>query len=72
MCKLGDKSEYADEQDYSLNAGRYVGVEIEQLAMSKMEFKNHILNLNNKLVDLNKKAILIENTISNNLIELVQ
>jgi type I restriction enzyme M protein len=72
LCKLADKTEYADEQDYSMNASRYVGIEIEQLSMNHLEFKNHILKLNEKLIDLNKKAVSIENTISNGLKELVQ
>ncbi len=72
LCKLADKKEYADEQDYSLNAGRFVGIEIEQLTMTKVQFKNHITNLNKRLVDLNKKAVLLENTITSNLKELVQ
>lgn len=72
LCKIADKTEYAEEQDYSMNASRYVGIEMEQLSMNHLEFKNHILKLNEKLIDLNKKAVSIENTISNNLKELVQ
>jgi len=26
LCKVADRSEYVEEQDYSLNAGRYVGI----------------------------------------------
>jgi type I restriction enzyme M protein len=72
LCKLADKTVYAEEQDYSMNASRYVGIEMEQLSMNHSEFKNHILKLNEKLIDLNKKAVSIENTISSNLKELVQ
>ncbi len=72
LCKVADKIEYEEEQDYSLNAGRYVGIEIEQLTMTSLEFKNHVSNLNEKLIDLNKKAVIIEKIISNNLKELVQ
>jgi type I restriction enzyme M protein len=72
LCKIADKTEYAEEQDYSMNASRYVGIEMKQLSMNHLEFKNHILKLNEKLIDLNKKAVSIENTISNNLKELVQ
>lgn len=42
LCKAADRTEYADEQDYSLNAGRYVGVEIEGNEMSKEEFNSFI------------------------------
>ncbi len=43
LCKLADKTEYVDEQDYSLNAGRYVGVEIEDDKITEEEFKERIL-----------------------------
>ena len=42
LCKLADKNEYAEEQDYSLNAGRYVGVEIEDEEITTTEFKAKI------------------------------
>ena len=38
LCKVADKKEYVDEQDYSLNAGRYVGVEIEDDKISQADF----------------------------------
>jgi type I restriction enzyme M protein len=39
---MADRTEYADEQDYSLNAGRYVGVEIENENISAEEFKTRL------------------------------
>ncbi|MEX1015032.1 MAG: N-6 DNA methylase, partial [Candidatus Paceibacterota bacterium] len=45
LCKLADKTEYADEQDYSMNAGRYVGVEIEDDSITRNEFKEKMHNL---------------------------
>ncbi|MBF4473302.1 type I restriction-modification system subunit M [Flavobacterium sp. HJJ] len=46
LCKVADKKEYADEQDYSMNAGRFVGVEIEDENLSNddfnLKFKNNI------------------------------
>jgi len=42
LCKMADKKEYAEEQNYSLNAGRYVGVEIDGVEISKTEFNQLI------------------------------
>ena len=42
LCKMADRSEYAEEQDYSLNAGRYVGVEIQDDNITEEEFKQKI------------------------------
>src|SRR5690606_133415 len=38
LCKLADRTEYTEEQDYSLNAGRYVGVEIEDDSIAREDF----------------------------------
>ena len=67
LCKLADKSEYADEQDYSLNAGRYVGVEIEDDNISEEEFKKLISEKAKKLGVLNVEAKELENLIITNL-----
>ncbi len=72
LCKLADKTEYADEQAYSLNAGRYVGVEIEGDILTKEDFNKLIISLDNKFSDCNKKAIILESTISNNIKELIK
>ena len=45
LCKEADKTEYAEEQDYSMNAGRYVGVEIEGDDITKEEFKDKFKSL---------------------------
>jgi type I restriction enzyme M protein len=42
LCKLADRKEYAEEQDYSLNAGRYVGVEIEDQTSTIEEYNSKI------------------------------
>lgn len=51
LCKMADRKEYAEEQDYSMNAGRYVGVEIEDDNISQEEFNSrirlHISEFNN-------------------------
>lgn len=59
-----------EDQDYSLNAGRYVGVVIEDDGMTEEEFKAEMLSLNNELSKLNEEAHSLESKISNNLQEL--
>lgn len=72
LCKVA-KLEGEDgiiDQDYSLNAGRYVGVVIEDDGMTAEEFKAEMLSLNEELLKLNDKAHSLEQTISENLKEL--
>lgn len=58
------------DQDYSLNAGRYVGVVIEDDGMTEDEFKNTILSLNAELIELNAEAQELEQKIALNLTRL--
>lgn len=58
------------DQDYSLNAGRYVGVVIEDDGMTEDEFKAKMLGLNTELTDLSKEAGTLEKQIAYNLKEL--
>lgn len=67
LCKAATKEEYVDEQDYSLNAGRYVGVTLEGDNTTKEEFLVGIDNNYNKLLELNRKSTLIENSIAHHL-----
>lgn len=60
-----------EDQDYSLNAGRYVGVVIEDDGMTADEFKAEMLSLNEELSRLNAEANSLENKISDNLKELL-
>jgi len=60
-----------EDQDYSLNAGRYVGVVIEDDGMTDEEFKSKMLSLNKELSKLNAVATSLESTISDNLKELL-
>ena len=72
LCKVA-KLEGEDgiiDQDYSLNAGRYVGVVIEDDGMTEDEFKNTILSLNAELIELNAQAQELEQQIALNLTEL--
>ena len=56
-----------EDQDYSLNAGRYVGVVIEDDGMTADEFKEEMLSLNDELSKLNAEANSLEAMIANNL-----
>lgn len=69
LCKVTKLNEDDGiiDQDYSLNAGRYVGVIIEDDGMTEEEFRNSIIILNNKLNVLNIEATKIENEINENI-----
>lgn len=64
LCKVADKKEYAEEQDYSLNAGRYVGVEIEADLISEEEFKTKFRQLLNEFNSKSERAIQLSEIIS--------
>lgn len=69
LCKVA-KMEGEDgiiDQDYSLNAGRYVGVVIEDDGMTEEEYKETMLGLNNELQKLNTEAKGLEDSISKNI-----
>ena len=55
------------DQDYSLNAGRYVGVVIEDDGMTEEEFKTTMLTLNSELTALNAEAKELEAQIAENI-----
>lgn len=67
LCKVADRKEYAVEQDYSLNAGRYVGVEIEDDNTTPEEFKAKILTKRRQLEHLEQKASIMEKRIKENI-----
>lgn len=71
VAKLNGEDGIVD-QDYSLNAGRYVGVVIEDDGLTAEEFKAEMLSLNEALGALNAEARELENSISNNLNELLE
>jgi type I restriction enzyme M protein len=71
LCKAAPREEYADEQDYSLNAGRYVGVEIETENMSVNEFTELIKLKAGEFTSLSKDAIFLEKSITETLESLV-
>lgn len=55
------------DQDYSLNAGRYVGVVIEDDGMTEAEFKETMLGLNAEFEKLNAEARELEEQIVGNI-----
>ncbi|SFI24327.1 type I restriction enzyme M protein [Pseudobutyrivibrio sp. OR37] len=66
LCKVAklDGEDGIIDQDYSLNAGRYVGVVIEDDGMTEEEYKETMLGLNAELSNLNNEASKLENKIS--------
>lgn len=69
LCKLARIAEL-EEQDYSLNPGRYVGVVIEEDGLTEEEFEEEIKSLNNLFTNLNSKAIDLERIINKNLLKI--
>jgi type I restriction enzyme M protein len=67
LCKVADKVEYAVEQDYSLNAGRYVGIEITDDDISPENFKNIISEKYSEFEKLSGNASSLEIQIKENL-----
>ena len=61
-----------EDQDYSLNAGRYVGVVIEDDGMTAEAFKEEMLSLNDELDNLDNDAIALQNKIKENLNKLFE
>ena len=55
------------DQDYSLNAGRYVGVVIEDDGLTQEEFKEEMYSLNSEFTCLSAEAKKLEEIITNNL-----
>lgn len=69
LCKVAkiDGEDGIKDQDYSLNAGRYVGVVIEDDGMTEDEFKQTILGLNDDFTKLSAEAKKLEKEIAENL-----
>ena len=73
LCKIA-KIEGEDgikDQDYSLNAGRYVGVVIEDDGMTAEEFKETMLGLNDDFAKLSTEAKKLEKQIAENMKEML-
>lgn len=69
LCKIAkiDGEDGIKDQDYSLNAGRYVGVVIEDDGMTEDEFKAEIQRLHSEFEAFSAEAKNLEKEISDNL-----
>lgn len=81
LCKVAEIGEVLDDegnvkeisedsiadQEWSLNAGRYVGVVIEDDGMTEDKFKDHMKLLNAEFEKLNNETKKLEDAISANL-----
>jgi type I restriction enzyme M protein len=72
LCKVANKKEYTEEQDYSLNAGRYVGVEIEGDEISKEDFNNKINTSLNQFKKLSENSAKLEFEVISKLTEFLK
>lgn len=66
LCKLASPAK-VEEQEYSLNPGRHVGVVIEEDGKTEEEFISDLLNLGDNLVKLNRVSSNLEAGISANI-----
>ena len=66
LCKVATLADI-EEQDWSLNPGRYVGVVIEEDGLTETEFKAEMKDRHQRLENLNDKADQLKNTIQENL-----
>ena len=74
LCKVAklDGEDGIIDQDYSLNAGRYVGVVIEDDGLTAEEFKAEMQALNEELQVLNEASYKLQATITENLNSLME
>ncbi len=72
LCKVAklDGEDGIIDQDYSLNAGRYVGVVIEDDGMTEDEFRDTMQGLHAEFLQLNIEALTLQAEIDKNLKEL--
>ncbi|GAB6193580.1 type I restriction-modification system subunit M [Desulfocastanea catecholica] len=67
LCKVAERDEYVDEQDYSLNAGRYVGIKNDDDVISYKEFEANLRKLHEKFNRFSVEAREIEDVIEKNI-----
>lgn len=70
LCKLATPEE-VEEQDYSMNPGRYVGVVIEEDGKTEEEFNGGLMTMNDELALLNEEARSLELVIADNIRQIV-
>lgn len=69
LCKLTDWKDL-EEQEFSLNPGRYVGVVIEEDGKTEEEFIEELTNIQSEISKMNAEAKDLESVIANNLKQL--
>ena len=72
LCKVAKITgeDGIEDNDWSLNAGRYVGVVIEDDGMTSVEFRQEMLSLNHEFSKLNAEAGDLQKEIEKNMVEL--
>ena len=72
LCKVAKITgeDGIEDNDWSLNAGRYVGVVIEDDGMTSEEFRQEMLSLNDEFSKLNAEAVDLQKKIEKNMVEL--
>src|SRR5699024_7108197 len=70
LCKAASREEI-EEQDWSLNPGRYVGVVIEEDGKTEEEFSQELEDIYSKYEELNKYANQLSAVISRNVETLI-
>lgn len=72
LCKVAKITgeDGIEDNDWSLNAGRYVGVVIEDDGMTSEEFRQEMLSLNDEFSQLSAEAGDFEKVIGKNMVEL--
>lgn len=72
LCKVAKITgeDGIEDNDWSLNAGRYVGVVIEDDGMTSEEFRQEMLSLNSEFSKLNAEAVDLQKEIGKNMVEL--
>lgn len=73
LCKVAslEGEDGIVDQNYSLNAGRYVGVVIEDDGLSESEYRNEVLEISSCLDKLNEDAAVLEKKIADNIQKLI-
>ncbi len=69
LCKLASPADI-EEQDYSLNPGRYVGVVIEEDGKTEEEFIDDLSAMQSELDSLNNEALSLASVIAHNVRQL--
>lgn len=74
LCKIAKISgeDGIEDQDWSLNAGRYVGIVPEDDGMTKVEFKAKMLELNKEFNSLSEDSKKLEEEINSDLRKLLE